>query len=210
MVKILLADDHAVVREGLLALFERAGFTTAEASDGQQAIERAATFGPDVVVLDLSMKAMNGIEAAEQLVRKSPRTRCMALTRHAEDRFVLAAFRAGMRGYVLKSQPVSDLIGAVRQVARGEFYVSPSVSPSVVEKVLSRTPVPEERLTARERQVVRLIGEGETTRTIASRLGISVKTAESHRTRLMQKLDIHCTANLVRYAMREGLLGEGL
>jgi two-component system response regulator NreC len=206
-VTVLLADDHVVVRQGLRGLLDREAVTVVgEASNGQEAIALAADKRPDVAVLDLGMPVMNGLEAAEQLLRQTPGTRCVLLTRHKDDQYVLAALRAGVRGYVLKSQAVYDLVQAIRQVHRGEVYLSPGVSRAVVEAVLSKSTEPEEKLSPRERQVVKLVGEGHTTKEIASVLSISVKTAESHRTRLMQKLDIHSTAELVRYAIRHGLV----
>jgi len=204
---VLLADDHVIVRQGLRGLLDREALTVVgEASNGQEAIAVAADKRPDVAVLDLGMPVMNGLEAAEQLLKHTPGTRCVLLTRHKDDQYVLAALRAGVRGYVLKSQAAYDLIQAIRQVHRGEVYLSPGVSRAVVEAMLSKSTETKERLSPRERQVVKLIGEGHTTKEIASLLSISVKTAESHRTRLMQKLDIHSTAELVRYAIRQGLV----
>ena len=204
---VLLADDHVIVRQGLRGLLDREAVTVVgEASNGQEAIAVASDKRPDVAVLDLGMPVMNGLEAAEQLQKHTPGTRCVLLTRHKDEQYVLAALRAGVRGYVLKSQAAYDLIQAIRQVHRGEVYLSPGVSRAVVEAMLSKSAEPKERLSPRERQVVKLIGEGHTTKEIASLLSISVKTAESHRTRLMQKLDIHSTAELVRYAIRQGLV----
>lgn len=204
---VILADDHVVVRQGLRGLLDREAVSVlGEASNGQEAVALAADKRPDIAVLDLGMPIMNGLEAAQELNRQAPGTRAVLLTRHKDDQYVLAALRAGVRGYVLKSQAVYDLVQAIRQVHRGEVYLSPGVSRAVVEAFLSKSALPEDRLSPRERQVVKLIGEGHSTKEIASLLGISVKTAESHRTRLMQKLDIHSTADLVRYAIRQGLV----
>ena len=206
-VSVLIAEDHVIVRQGLRGLLDREAFNVvAEASNGQEAVRMGADKRPDVAVLDLGMPVMNGLEAAQELAKQSPSTHSVLLTRHKDHQYVLTALRAGVRGYVLKSQAVNDLIQAIRQVNRGEVYLSPGVSRAVVDAFLSKTNVPEERLSARERQVVKLIGEGHTTKELAAILGISVKTAESHRTRLMQKLDIHSTAELVRYAIRRGLV----
>jgi DNA-binding NarL/FixJ family response regulator len=148
---------------------------------------------------------MNGLEAAGELRRSSPQTKTILLTRHDEDQYVTEALRAGIKGYVLKYQAANDLIHAIHQVSRGGFYLSPSVSQTVVEAYLSKTDVAVDPLTARERQVLQLISEGKSTKDVACLLGISAKTAESHRARLMQKLDIHELASLVRYAIRRGL-----
>jgi two-component system, NarL family, response regulator NreC len=204
---VILAEDHVLVRQGVRSLLDREDFAViGEVSNGQEAARLAAEKHPDIAVLDLGMPMMNGLEAAQEIGRCSPRTKVVMLTRHDDDQYVLSALRAGVRGYVLKSQAVYDLVQAIRQVFRGEVYLSPGVSKAVVDAFLSKSDSAEERLTMRERQVVKLIGEGKTTKEAASFLGISTKTAESHRTRLMQKLDIHSTAELVRYAVRRGLV----
>jgi DNA-binding NarL/FixJ family response regulator len=206
-VSVILAEDHVIVRQGLRGLLDREGFSVVgEASNGQEAVAVAAEKRPEVAVLDLGMPVMNGLDAAQAIARSSANTRSILLTRHKDHQYVLTALRAGVRGYVLKSQAVTDLIQAIRQVFRGEVYLSPGVSRAVVDAFLSKSSLPEERLSARERQVAKLIGEGHTTKELAAILGISVKTAESHRTRLMQKLDVHSTAELVRYAIRQGLV----
>jgi two-component system, NarL family, response regulator NreC len=205
--RILLADDHEIFRQGLRALLERGGFTVAgEASDGHAAIQMAAQLSPDVAVVDLAMPLLNGLDAAREITRVSSRTRTILLTMHAEDPYVAKALQAGIRGYVLKSQAAEDLIQAIREVGRGAVYLSPGVSESVVEAYLAKRDLPLDPLTPRERQVLQLIAEGKTTKEVAAMLGVSVKTAESHRMRIMTKLDIHETAGLVRYAIREGLV----
>lgn len=206
-IRVLIAEDHVVVRQGLRALLDREGFdVVGEASNGQEALDMASNMQPDVAIMDVSMPIMNGVEAAQELSRHAPKTRCMLLTRHDDDQYVLAALRAGVRGYVLKSQAAIDLSHAIREVSRGQLYLSPGVSKVVIDAFLSKSDLPEGRLTAREREVLKLIGEERTTKELAAVLGISVKTAESHRTRLMQKLNIHATAGLVRYAIRVGLV----
>jgi DNA-binding NarL/FixJ family response regulator len=152
------------------------------------------------------MPILNGIDAARELQKSSQRTRTILLTRHDEDQYVTEALRAGVKGYVLKSQAATDLVQAIREVCRGGIYLSPSISRTVVEALLSKTELPEDPLTSRERQVLQLVGEGKSSKEVATLLGISLKTAESHRSRLMQKLDIHETASLVRYAIRRGLI----
>jgi two-component system response regulator NreC len=206
-IRVVLADNHELVRQGLKALLEREGFdVVGEASDGQEAVRLVPVVRPDVAIIDISMPTLNGLDAARELHRSPQRTRTILLTRHDEDQYVTEALRAGVRGYVLKNQAANDLVHAIQQVCRGEIYLSPSISRTVVEAFLSKTAVPTDPLTSRERQVLQLIGEGKSSKEIATLLGISVKTAESHRTRLMRKLDIHELASLVRYAIRRGLV----
>jgi two-component system, NarL family, response regulator NreC len=206
-IRVVLADDHHLVRQGLKALLEREGFQVAgEASDGQEALRLVPNVCPDVAILDISMPILNGLDAARELKKYSPRTKTILLTQHDEDQYVTEALRAGVRGYVLKNQATTDLVHAIQQVCRGEIYLSPSISRTVVEAFLSKTALPTDPLTSRERQVLQLIGEGKSSKEIAALLGISIKTAESHRTRLMRKLDIHEVASLVRYAIRRGLV----
>jgi two-component system response regulator NreC len=206
-IRVVLADNHALVRQGLKALLEREGFQVAgEASDGQEVVRLVARIRPDIAILDISMPILNGIDAARELQKASPATKTILLTRHDEDQYVTEALRAGVKGYVLKNQAAPDLVHAIREVCRGGIYLSPSISGTVVGAFLSKTDLPADPLTSRERQVLQLVGEGKSTKEVATLLGISMKTAESHRTRLMQKLDIHETASLVRYAIRRGLV----
>lgn len=206
-IRILLADDHVMFRQGLRTLIERDNLdVVGEASDGHEAIQMAKELRPDVAVLDLSMPLLNGLDAAKQITQVSPKTKTILLTMYTEDQYVTEALRAGIRGYVLKTQATSDLIQAIQEVFRGRIYLSPGVSRVVVEAYLAKKDLPGDPLTSRERQVLQLVAEGKTTKEIASMLGVSVKTAESHRTRLMEKLAIHETAGLVRYAIRVGLV----
>ena len=206
-IRVALADNHVLVCQSLKSLLEREGMqVVGEANDGQQAIELIEKSQPDVAVMDIGMPVLNGLDAAREVHRKSPKTRVILLTRHDEDQYVTEALRSGVRGYVLKSQAANDLVQAIQQVHRGQVYLSPGVSRAVVDAYLTKAQVPVEPLTTRERQVLQLVAEGKTTKDIATLLGISVKTAESHRTRLMQKLDIHETASLVRYAIRRGFV----
>lgn len=205
-IRVVLADNHALVRQGLKALLEREGFQVAgEASDGQELIRLVANVRPEIAILDISMPILNGIDAARELQKSSP-TKTILLTRHDEDQYVTEALRAGVKGYVLKNQAATDLVHAIREVCRGGIYLSPSISGTIVGAFLSKTDLPADPLTSRERQVLQLVGEGKSTKEVATLLGVSIKTAESHRTRLMQKLDIHETASLVRYAIRRGLV----
>lgn len=206
--RILLADDHVIVRQGLRALLEREGFdVVAEASNGHEAARLAQDHHPDVAVLDLTMPELNGLDAAREIVQaSSSKIKTILLTMHTEDRYVLEALHAKVRGYVLKSHAAADLVQAIREVCRGAIYLSPGISQAVVEAYLAKTDLPPEPLTPREREVLQSVAEGKTTKEIAVLLGISVKTADSHRTNIMEKLDIHQTAGLVRYAIRRGLI----
>jgi two-component system response regulator NreC len=205
-IRVVLADNHALVRQGLKALLEREGFqVVGEASDGQEAVRLVASVRPEITILDISMPILNGIDAAREL-QKSSSSKTILLTRHDEEQYVTEALRAGVKGYVVKSQAATDLVQAIREVCRGGIYLSPNISRTVVEALLSKAELPADPLTARERQVLQLVGEGKSSKEVAAVLGISLKTAESHRTRLMQKLDIHETASLVRYAIRRGLI----
>jgi len=206
-IRIVLADDHVLVRQGLKSLLDREGFqVVAEASDGQEALAHVQSLQPDIAVMDISMPTLNGLNAAREMSRSSPKTKTILLTQHDESQYIREALEAGVKGYVLKSQVASDLLLAIRQVSRGQVYLSPGVSSAVIEAYNSKSEKSKNPLTLRERQVLQLIAEGKSTKDVASLLGISVKTAESHRTRLMQKLDIHETASLVRYAVRHGIV----
>jgi DNA-binding NarL/FixJ family response regulator len=204
---ILLIDDHTIVRQGVRALLERGGFeVVGEAADGREGLRLAEKLGPDVALVDLAMPTLNGIDTCREMRRASARTKTILLSMHREDRYILEALRAGIRGCVLKTQVASDLGQAIQEVMHGGIYLSPGVSRAVVEAYLAKTELPADPLSPRERQVLQLVAEGKTTKEIAAFLGISVKTAESHRVRLMGRLDIHDTAGLVRYAIRQGVI----
>jgi len=203
----LLADDHAIVRQGLKALLEREGFSViAEAEDGQAAVRAARERCPDVAVLDFSMPLLNGRDAAREILQLCPRAKAVLLTMHTDDHYVLEALQVGVKGYVVKSQASGDLVRAINEVQRGMTYLSPGISQAVVQAFLSKAELPRDPLTSREREVLQLVAEGKSTKEIAQLLAISFKTAESHRTRIMKKTDIHETASLVRYAVRRGLI----
>jgi DNA-binding NarL/FixJ family response regulator len=205
--RVLLAEDHALIRQGLRALLEKRGFqVVCEASDGQEAVRLVETTQPDVAVIDISMPILNGVDATRELKKSSPKTKVIILTQHDKDQYVTEALRAGAKGYVLKNQAAEDLVHAIQEVCHGSVYLSPNISRTVVDAYLSKNYISADPLSQRERQVLQLVSEGNSTKDIAVHLGISAKTAESHRTRLMKKLDIHETASLVRYAIRRGLI----
>jgi DNA-binding NarL/FixJ family response regulator len=206
-VRVFLADDHVVVREGLKVLLERAGFeVVGEASNGHDAVQMVERLRPEVAVLDVSMPLLNGIDAAREILHKPLRTRVLLLTMFAEERYVLASLRAGISGYVLKTKASQELVQAVYDVCKGETYLSPGISRTVVDAYLASSTPPQDPLTLRERQVLQLVAEGKTSKEIAAVLGISTKTTESHRTNIMDKLNIRDTAGLVRYAIRQGII----
>lgn len=205
--RLILADDHHIVRQGLRALLERDGFEiAAEAADGNAAVTLVEVYHPDIAVLDLSMPGLNGVDAAREILQRHPKVGIILLTVHNEDYQVVTALRAGIRGYVIKTQAADELVRAIREVATGGMYLSPEVSRIVVGAYLSGAELPADPLTPRERQILQLIAEGKTTKEVAVLLGLSTKTAESYRARIMEKLDIHQTAGLVRYAIRRGLI----
>jgi len=206
-VRVLIADDHEMFRQGLRIVMEEEGFQfVGEASDGREAVKLCQQHHPEVAILDISMPLLNGIYAAREIIKANPRTKVVLLTQHTEDQLVLEGLRAGVTGYVLKTRATSELVHALRAVCRGEMYLTQSISRTVVQAFLTKDALPQRPLSDRERQVLQLVAEGKTTKEIASLLGISVNTAESHRTNLMEKLDIHDTAGLVRYALRNGVI----
>jgi two-component system, NarL family, response regulator NreC len=205
-IRILLADDHVMLRQGLRALLEQAGMLViGEASDGQEALRLAHAQPPDVAVLDIGMPHLNGIETARRLREALPQTKIVLLTMHTDDPYVLEAMQAGAVGYVLKTQAALDIVQAIRDVVQGGIYLSPRVSRAVVQAYLTRSDLPPDPLTSREREILQLIAEGQTTKEIAWCLRLHVKTVESHPSNLMRQLDIHETATLVRYAIRRRL-----
>jgi len=208
MVTTLLADDHVLVRQGLRSLLEKAGFQVlGEASDGREAVALVREMRPQVAIVDLGMPVLNGIDATYEIIKLAGgATKVIILTMYSEQSYVMAALAAGVHGYVLKNRAATSLIEAIHEVMKGNTYLSPDVSRSVIETLASDpTPQPEP-LSVRERQVLQLVAEGMSTKGIADLLSISVKTAESHRTRIMQKLEIHDTAGLVLYAIRKGII----
>ena len=206
-VRVVLADDHLLVRQGVRMLLEREKFdVVAEAADGLEAIRLTQQHQPDVLILDLAMPNLNGISATREIPRASPRTKTILLTMHTDEHYILEALRAGVKGCVWKSQAADQLLQAIRDVCTGGVYLSPMVSGAVVQAYLGKSELPLDPLTPREQQVLQLIAEENTTREIAVILGVTVKTVESHRTKMMDKLDIHSAAGLVRYAIRRGVV----
>jgi two-component system response regulator NreC len=206
-IRLILADDHLIVRQGLRLMLEKEHIEVlGEASDGLEAIRLIQERRPEIAVLDLDMPGLDGLAVLREAARLSPQTRIIILTRHMEEPYAVEAMRSGARGYVLKTQASTDLVAAIRHVERGEVYLSPKISKAVVQAYLTNSEGSSSPLSVRERQVLQLVGEGHSTKKIATLLGISTKTADTHRTKLMEKLDIHQTAGLVRYAIRNGLL----
>jgi len=205
--RILIAEDQRLIGEGMAALLRSAGLdVVGEAADGHEAVRLAESLHPDVAVLDISMPGLNGIDAARAIGRACPQTKTLVVTMHNEDAYVIDALRAGVGGYVLKSQAASELVAAIERVRKGETYLSPGISNAVANAVRSNTEFPEDPLTSREREVLQLVAEGKTSKEASAELHVSAKTVDAHRASIMRKLDIHDTAGLVRYAIRRGLI----
>lgn len=209
--RVVIADDHTLVRAGIRALVEKLPGVqvVAEASDGRDALRMVKTHRPDLVLMDIAMDGLNGLEAARRIAQEFPRTGVLILSMHAGEEYVLQALRAGAVGYLLKGADLAELALAINAAARGETYLSPPISRQVINDYVRRVGGEEtllERLTPRQREILQLIAEGSTTKDIAKALGISVKTVETHRAQLMERLDIHDVAGLVRYAIQIGLL----
>jgi DNA-binding NarL/FixJ family response regulator len=210
-VRVLVADDHTIVRQGLVNLLVESGEceVVAEAADGLEAVEKAQATRPEVAILDLSMPRLPGLEAVRRIHETLPQTRILVLTVHEEEEYVLPIVRAGASGYLIKDSAVAELLAAVRALRAGHGYFGPQAARVLAEQYRRperATNDPYGSLSPREREVFHLVVDGRTTKEIARVLGISVKTADNHRYRLMEKLDVHNTAELVRYAARHGLL----
>jgi DNA-binding NarL/FixJ family response regulator len=209
--RVLIVDDHTMVRESLVSVLQAEGDVqvVAQAADGIEAIEKALQSRPDIVIVDLSMPRLNGIEVVRRLREALPATRVLVLTMHQEDEYVLQAVRAGASGYLVKDSGAADLLAALRSLHAGRGYFGPQAARTLADQLQhpERTlDDPYGRLTPREREVFHLMAEGMTTKEIARRLDISAKTAENHRGHVLEKLDVRNTAELVRYALRKGLL----
>jgi DNA-binding NarL/FixJ family response regulator len=207
-IRILLADDHVMVRQGfrMILAAQPDMEIVGEAGNGREALELAEKLQPDVVVMDVAMPELNGIEATRRLAASSPRTRVLALSMYKDSVYVREILRAGARGYLLKDAIDRDLLAAVRAVASGEGYLSPAVSEAVLSDYRRHVSDPLDLLSSREREVLQLIAEGKTNKDIASALKLSVYTVEAHRGRIMEKLNLHSVGELVRFALRHGLI----
>lgn len=210
-VRVLLADDHALVRAGLRELLQKLPDVevVAEAGDGREALGLVKTALPNLVLLDITMKGLTGLEAAERIVKDFPGVKVVMLSMHANEEYVLRSLRAGVSGYIIKDAAIVELELAIKAVVAGETYLSPTISRSVIENYLNRTgdkSSPLEQLTPRQREILQLIAEGQSTKEIAFTLKLSVKTVETHRAQLMERLEIYDVAGLVRYALRVGLI----
>ena len=208
--KLLIVDDHPLVRAGLRTLLEHTFDEPRifEASDGREALEIAASVQPDVVLLDISMPGLNGVEAARRLTTNLPACRVIMLSMHCNEERVAECFRAGAVGYLVKDGAIAEVVEAIESAQRGDVYLSPRV-PAAVAKVLERKSTvtsPLELLSARQREILQLIAEGQSTKEIGYRLNLSGKTVETHRRLLMQRLEIHDVAGLARFAVRSGLV----
>jgi DNA-binding NarL/FixJ family response regulator len=211
IIRILIADDHTLVRESLVNLLQADGDVqvVAQAADGLETVTKAIATRPDVVVTDIAMPRLNGIEVVRRLREAVPETRVLVLTMHQEYEYVLQTVRAGASGYLVKDSAAEELLAAVRSLHAGKTYFGPQASKALAEQLQHperQVDDPYGRLTAREREVFHLVVEGQTTKEIARTLGISAKTAENHRARVLDKVDVRNTAELVRYALRKGLL----
>lgn len=209
--RVVIAEDHALVRAGMRALLQKIDGieVISDVGDGWEAVKAVQTDPPDLVLMDIAMPGLNGLDATSRIVRESPTTRVILLSMHANEEYFRQALQVGASGYLLKGAELSELELALKTVARGETYLTPGVAKYAVEayREKSEGPIdPLAKLTLRQREVLQLIAEGQTTKDIAQRLNLSVKTIETHRSQLMERLDIHDVPGLVRFAMRVGLI----
>jgi two-component system, NarL family, response regulator NreC len=211
--RILLADDHTVMRSGLRLLLERQPNleVVGEASDGRQCVDLAVTLDPDVVIMDVAMPNLNGIEAARQIVNRNSRMAVVVLSMHSDESYVLRALKAGARAYLLKDSAEKDLLDAIRALTEGKSFFSPAISKLLVEdyvREMKRKGVEDsyELLTTREREVLQLLAEGKSNKEVAAMLNLSLYTVETHRTHILQKLQLHTVPELILYAVRKGII----
>ena len=208
-IKVLIVDDHAIMRDGIRALLSVNDDieVVGEASEGKEALKKVEQLKPDVIVMDIAMPGMDGMEATRQMVKANSRVKVLILTQHDNKEYILSAIKAGATGFVPKRAMGSELVSAIRAVFRGDSVLYPSVASALIEDYRQRTELdPYDRPTAREREILRLIAEGHTSQEIADMLVISLKTVLGHRTKIMEKLDIHNRTELIKYAMRKGLI----
>jgi len=210
-IKVLVIDDHAMFRQGICALvgsyedLEVVG----EAENGREAIEKVREFSPEVVLMDIAMPIMGGLEATRRIQKEAPNTKVLVLTQYDDSEYVLSLVRSGARGYISKTATASELVSAIRAVNAGEFFLYPSAAKTLVEEYLRRAGGEKDgydRLTSREREILQLVAEGQTNREIADRLVIGVKTVLRHRTNIMEKLGFHNRTELIKYAISKGLI----
>jgi DNA-binding NarL/FixJ family response regulator len=208
-IKVLVVDDHAMMRDGiraLLALQEDIEIV-GEAEEGREAVKKTEELMPNVIIMDIAMPGLDGLEATRRITRKNPMVKVLVLTQHDKREYVLSSIKAGARGYVPKRAVGSDLLSAIRAVHRGDSYLSPYAAKALVDHYRRQGEAePYDRLTAREREILKLIAEGHTSREIASSLFISLKTVLGHRAKIMEKLGVHNSAELIKYAVRKGLV----
>jgi DNA-binding NarL/FixJ family response regulator len=208
-IKVLIADDHAIMRDGIRALLDINDDieVIGEASEGKEAVEKVQELMPDVVVMDIAMPGLNGMEATRLIAKSAPKVKVLVLTQHDNKEYILSAIKAGATGFVPKRALGSELVSAIRAVYQGDSVLYPSVASALIEDYRKRSEVePFDLLTAREREILRLIAEGHTSQEIANMLVISIKTVLGHRTKIMEKLDIHNRTELIKFAMRKGLI----
>jgi DNA-binding NarL/FixJ family response regulator len=210
--RILIADDHALMRDGIRALLttHEDMEVVGEAADGKEAIEKTQQLAPDVVIMDISMPRMDGLEAIRRIRKKQPGVKTLVLTQHDNQEYILSVVKAGASGFLPKKAVSSDLIAALRALRKGESFLHPQAASILIASYLQRTDSldPYDTLTAREREILKLVAEGHTSRRIAEMLYLSVKTVTGHRNKLMQKLDLHNRTELVRYAVRRRLISS--
>jgi len=210
-IRVLVVDDHAMFREGIRSLLE--GYEdveiVGEAAQGREAIEKVRQLAPQVVLMDIAMPVMGGLEATRRIQKESPNARVLVLTQYEDSEYILSLLRAGARGYISKTATASELVSAIRAVHKGESFLYPSAATTLIEEYLMRVGGEKneyERLTDREREILQLVAEGHTNREIAESLFISVKTVLRHRTNIMEKLDFHNRTELIKYAISKGLI----
>ncbi len=209
-IKVLLVDDHAIMRDGIRALLSLADDIeiVGEASEGREAVEKAQQLSPDVTVMDIAMPGLDGLEATRRIVKHNPRAKVLVLSQHDDKEYILSAIRAGAAGYIPKRALGSELVSAIRSVNHGESFLYPSAAAALIKDYREQAQSGDsfDQLTAREREILKLIAEGHTSKEIGAMLFISIKTVMGHRTKIMEKLGLHNRTELIKYAMKKGLL----
>ncbi len=212
-ITVLLADDHRILREGVRSLLEKAGDmeVVGEAADGGEAVAKAQALSPDVVLMDITMPGMNGLEATRQIKALKPNIKVLILSMHESNQYISQFLRSGASGYVLKDTAASDLVGAIRAISQGDAFLYPSIARKLLEEYMQKVQSGEESesydgLTGREREILKMIAEGKSNKEIADILSLSIRTVQAHRANLMAKLHMHDRTELVRYAIRKGLI----